>query len=362
MSIIRREEEPLSAAHRAEPPPDYRRGILLVSTALVLSGMLADIQTTALVSPLVSAIAVRQHMTITQVGWVVNAGSIGAAVAVSLTGRLGDSYGHRRVLITIVVIAMLGTILTAVAPSFWPIVIGRFFMGSAISVPLAWGMVRPRAAESQVRTVSLILSTVTALFTPCALTLGGAFLVRGLPWQTALWLVFAVLAAVLIVTLFSPETPAASRSRIKVDWAGAIGLGLWVTFMLVALTEGPSSGWGTPVVIGFGAAGVTLFVLWIIQQRLAEVPLMSFDRMDLRQTLIGYSGLGFMGVAGNVLFIGVPNMLQTPAQSGWGLGETPLRSALPLLGSSVAALGAASVVRMLVPRASALEWYWCMPP
>jgi MFS family permease len=278
--------------------------------------MLADIQTTALVSPLVSAIAVHQHLTITQVGWVVNAGSIGAAVAVSLTGRLGDTYGHRRVLLSIVVIAMLGTILAAVAPSFWPIVVVRFFMGTAISVPLAWGMVRTSASESQVRTVSLILSTVTAMFTPCALALGGAFLIWGLPWQTALWLVFAVLTAIFIVTLFSPETPAASRSRVKVDWAGAIGLGLWVTFMLVALTEGPSNGWATPVVIGFGGAGVVLFVLWIVQQRLAEVPLMSFDRMDLRQTLVGYSGLGFMGVVGNVLFIGVPNMLQTPAQAG----------------------------------------------
>jgi hypothetical protein len=113
------------------------------------------------------------------------------------------------------------------------------------------------------------------------------------------------------VTLFSPDMPAASRSRVKVDWADAIGLGLWVTFMVVALAEGPSDGWDTPVVIGFGAAGVVLFVVWIVQERLAEVPLMSFDRMDLRQTLVGYSGLAFMGVVGNVLFIGVPNMLQT---------------------------------------------------
>ena len=351
MSSLRREEQVSTASKRPESLVDPRHAVLLVGTALVLSGMLADIQTTTLLAPLVTAVATSEHLTLTEVGWVVNAGSIGAAVAVSFTGRLGDTYGHRRVLLTTIVIAMLGTLLAILANSFWPIIVGRFFMGTALSIPLAWGMVRPRASETQVRTVSLVLSTVTALFTPCAVSLGGAFLIWGLPWQTALWMVFAVMAAVLVVTLLSPETPASARSRIPVDWAGAIGLGLWATFILVALTEGPSLGWGSPLVIGFGLGGLALFMLWILQQRLAKVPLMSFERMDVRQTIIGFTGLGFMGVGGSALFIGIPNMLQTPVASGWGLGESPFRSALPLLASAVTAvLGAASVIRLLIPR------------
>jgi MFS family permease len=121
-----------------------RHTVLLVSATLVLAGMLGDIQTSGMLLPFVSIIASHEHMTISQVGWLINAGSVGAAIAVSFTARLGDTYGHRRVLLTVVVLAMLGTLDAALAHSFWAIVIGRFFMGTALSVPLGWGLVRAR--------------------------------------------------------------------------------------------------------------------------------------------------------------------------------------------------------------------------
>jgi hypothetical protein len=191
---------------------------------------------------------------------------------------------------------------------------------------------------------------MTALFTPIAQALGGAFLLWGLPWQSPLWVVFGVLAAMLVTGLLSPETPGAGRSRVKVDWAGAIGLGLWSTCLMMALTEGPNDGWGSSLVVGLGVAAAVIFVLWIIQQRLAKVPLMSFGSTNMRQTIVGYTALIFIGVTAPIMFLSVSVMLQTPTGSGWGLGLSPFRATLPMIGSSIGALGAGNIVNFLVPR------------
>lgn len=312
-------------------PAQARTGrITSIVSLLLLSGITLDIQWGVL-SPLIGVIATESGLSGSEVGWVFNAMMVGSAISVSLSARMGDIYGHRKVLIVLLAIGMVGSTLAATASGFWPLVAGRFLLGVAIAIPLSWGLLRPRATASQIRLIALGLSLLMAIFTPVALVVGGYIVELGLPWQTVFWVSFGLYALMLVLALVSPETPAAARAVVRLDWSGALGLGIWVTALLVGISEGPARGWTSPIVLGsFFVSAVTL-VVWITQQRRAQEPLVSFRDMDLRQTLVGFSAILLISIVGQGIFIALPALLQTPTSSGFGLGLSALESSLPLL-------------------------------
>jgi MFS family permease len=304
--------------------------ITSIFALLLLSGITLDIQYGAL-SPLAGTIATESGLSGSEVGWVFNAMMVGSAISVSLTARLGDVYGHRKVLIALTVLGLMGSVLAATGNGFWTLVAGRFLIGVAITIPLSWGLLRPRATARQIRLVSLALSTVMAIFTPIALVVGGFIVELGLPWQSVFWVGFALYAVLLILALVSSETPAAARAVGRMDWFGALGLGIWVTALLIGISEGPGRGWTSPIVLLSFLVSAVMLTVWVIQQRRAQAPLVSFRDMDLRQTLIGFSGILLLSIVGQGIFIALPALLQTPTSSGFGLGLSALESSYALL-------------------------------
>jgi hypothetical protein len=152
-----------------------------------------------------------------------------------------------------------------------------------------------------------------------------------LPWETVFWVTFALYGVMLVLALKSPETPAAARAVVQLDWFGALGLGVWVTALLVGIAEGPGQGWTSPLVLGAFIVSAVTLAAWIVQQRRTQEPLVSFRNMDIRQTLIGYSGILLISLVGQGIFIVLPAWLQTPASSGYGHGLSALDSSYVLL-------------------------------
>lgn len=310
---------------------EARTGRFTSLVALVLlGGVTVDIQWGTL-PPLVGVMAAESGLSGSEIGWVLNAMMIGSAISVGLTARMGDIYGHRKVLITLTVLALLGCALAATGDGFWPLVAGRFLLGFAVTLPLSWGLLRPRATARQVRIVSLGLSLLMAIFTPIALVVGGFVVGMGLPWQSVFWVTFALYAVLLALALVSSETPTAARHDGRLNWFASLGLGIWVTALLVGISQGPALGWTSPIVVGSFAVSAVTFIVWATQQRRSQDSLMSFRNMDRRQAIIGYSGIFFLSVVGVSIFIALPAMLQTPTSSGYGHGLSALDSTYVLL-------------------------------
>lgn len=310
---------------------DARTGpITSIVALLLLSGITLDIQWGSL-SPLIGAIATESGLSGSEIGWVLNAMMVGSSISIGLTARMGDIYGHRKVLIVLIVLALMGCAIGATASGFWPLVAGRFLIGVAVALPLSWGLLRPRATARQIRLVSLALSLLLSIFTPLALVIGGLIVKVGLPWQSVFWVSFALYAVLLILALVSPETPAAARAVVRQDWFGALGLGVWVIALLTGISEGPGRGWTSRTVLGSFVVSAVALAVWIIQQRRAQEPLVSFRNMDLRQTLVGFSGILLISIVGQGMFIALPALLQTPTSSGFGHGLSALDSSYVLL-------------------------------
>ncbi|MEW1809948.1 MFS transporter [Pseudarthrobacter phenanthrenivorans] len=301
--------------------------------------------------PLVTTIMSDTAFTATEVGWFFNASTIGGAVSVALTSRMGDIYGSRKVLIAVSILALLGSAVAGLMSDFWPLAIGRFLTGVSAGVPLGWGLVRPGANATQTQRISVWLATVAALFTPVGTVLAGVFATAGLSWRSVTWFIFGLFALQLIFALASRNAPIQPRTTTmttsRLDWTGAIGLGLWVTALLLGISSGPENGWTSPMVLAYLAAGAVLFVAWIFQQRRATSPMMSFENMDLRQTVAGYLCMVTLCFLGLSFYVALPNMMQNP---GWGLGLDPLTSTWPLLMVFPGTMLAGQLVKFLVPR------------
>jgi MFS family permease len=230
------------------------------------------------------------------------------------------------VLLCVISLAMAGSVLAATVVGFWPLLIGRFLMGFAMAIPLSWGLLRPRATADTIRQVSLVLSMAMAVFVPLAVVIGGFIVSLGLPWQSVFWVIFADYTVLLVLALMSPETSKATLSHQPVDWFGALGLGVWITALLVGISEGPAWGWTSPLVMGAFILSAAILIAWIFQQRKTTAPLMSFRNMDVRQAVVGYATLFASAIPANGLFLVMPMLLQTPAESGFGHGMSALES------------------------------------
>lgn len=294
--------------------------------------MVGDVQGVAL-SPLISTISHQLNLTGGQIGWIITGYTLVGAAFSGLLSRLGDSVGAKRVLVPILAAATVGAVIGAVANSLEFLVIGRMLMGLAVpAMPLMWGLVRPRATARQNRLMSFGIATAAGVGIPVSLMLGGFFVSVGVPWQAIFWLTAFFLASALVLLLAVPKSSATHRVRVPLDVVGGLGLGVWLTLLLLALTYGPSDGWTSPNVVIFTVIGVAVLAAWIMQQVKNPHRLIAFRREDLRQMLSGYMGVWAGGFLAPILmFVFLPALLQTPSATGYGFGLTLIESALPML-------------------------------
>ena len=107
------------------------------------------------------------------VGWLVTSFALAAAVAAGIGGRLGDVLGARRVLVGALAVAVLGSVVSALALSFPMLMTGRALQGfSGAILPVAYGELRRVITPARLKTAIGLLS-------------GGAFLGAALGFLSA---------------------------------------------------------------------------------------------------------------------------------------------------------------------------------
>jgi MFS family permease len=306
--------------------------------------VVADVQGVAL-SPLVGTIAADLSLSNSEVGWIITCYTLVGAAFSGILSRLGDVLGPKRVLAPMMGAAIIGSIVCALAPSLEVLIVGRMLLGFSVpAVALMFGLVRPVASARQARKITFGVGASAACGVSLSVGLSGVFVVNDISWH-ALFLVSASFLTVgLVLLLLTPDPSGGRPTRVPLDLVGGLGLGVWLTFILLTLTYGPVEGWTAPRVVLFAVIGIVVLVGWILQQARNPHRLMAFRRDDLRQMLSGYSAVWLGGyVSPSVLLIVLPALLQTPANTGYGFGLTLLQSVLPLL-----LFGPAGVVCMLI--------------
>ncbi|MEU1666844.1 MFS transporter [Streptomyces sparsogenes] len=333
--------EPLSAAPPDRTPPrEVGGGFVAV---LAFCGIAVSVMQT-LVVPLVGELPQLLHTSSSNASWVITATLLAGAVSTPVMGRLGDMFGKRRMLMVALGLLVVGSLVCAVTSELVVMVIGRTIQGGAMgAIPLGISIMRDELPPKKLGSAMALMSS--------SLGIGGAF---GLPAaafvaQHTNWHVLfygaaglgALVAALVLIVV--PESSVRTPSRF--DAVGAIGLSAGLVCLLLPITKGGDWGWSSGTTLGlFGAAAVILVVWGFVELRTAE-PLVDLRTTARRQVLLTNLASIMVGFSFYAMSLILPQLLQLPKATGYGLGQS-----MVMAGLLVAPMG---VAMMLVSPLSA---------
>ncbi|WP_335933352.1 MFS transporter [Streptomyces sp. PTD5-9] len=307
------------------PQPTARTGGVVAT--LALAGITAAIMQT-LVTPLIAELPEILHTTSSNAAWVITVTLLAGAICVPISGRLGDLTGKRRMLLACSVPLVAGSLVCALASSVVPMIVGRGLQGMGMGmVPLGIALLRdvvpPEKLSSSIALVSASMGIGGGLGLPIA-----AAVAQYADWRVLFW-GSAVLAALIAVAIWFliPEVPAGARGE-RFDAPGAVGLGAGLICLLLAVSKGANWGWGSATTLGLFAAAAVILLSWGAWELRTRDPLIDLRTTARPRVLLTNVASVFVGFGMYASMLVVPQLLQFPEATGYGLGQSMLAAGL----------------------------------
>lgn len=287
-----------------------------------------------LVVPLQAELPVLLDTTRENTAWVVTITLLIGAVVTPISGRLGDMYGKRRVLIALVGVLIVGSLIAAFSSSVLGIIIGRGFQGAGMgSIPLGIAIMRDVLPPERLSTAVALMSATMGVGGAVGMPLA-AYVAQTTSFQGLFWLSAGLgITAVVLVWLFVPSD--VMRYSGRLDVLGAFGFALGMSALLLLLSRGADWGWTSGLSLLCGIGGFVVLLLWAWYQLRVSDPLINL-RIAARPTVLftNIAGLcmGFALFSSNVTF---PQMLEIDPASGYGFGLTMLQASFVIMPSGL---------------------------
>ncbi|WP_190813124.1 MFS transporter [Saccharopolyspora pogona] len=291
-----------------------------VVVVLAFSGIVVSLMQT-LVIPLVPVLPALLGASAADSAWAITTTLLAGAVATPVVGRLGDMYGKRRMLLISLALLVAGSAACGLSNALAPMIVGRALQGLAAGViPLGISIMRDELpAErlgSATATMSASLGVGGALGLPAA-----AFLAERTDWHMLFWTAAGLgVVATALVVAFVPES--AVRTGGRFDLAGAAGLSIGLICLLLAISKGAEWGWTGARAGGLLGAGAVVLLLWGWWELHTRQPLVDLRTTARRQVLLTNIASAVFGFAMFAMSLVLPQILQLPAVTGYGLGQT----------------------------------------
>ncbi|MFE9602434.1 MFS transporter [Streptomyces hokutonensis] len=299
-----------------------------VVAVLAFAGIVVSLMQT-LVIPIIPELPKYLNASASNTAWAVTATLLAAAVATPVVGRLGDMFGKRRMLLTSIVLLVSGSIVCALADSLVPMVIGRALQGLAAAVvPLGISIMRDVLPSDRLAGSTALMSASLGVGGALGLP-SAAFIADHYNWHILFW-TSAVLGAVsfLLVLLIVPESKVRTGGRF--DLVGSLGLSAGLVSLLLAISKGSDWGWTSATTLVLGVAAVVILLSWGWYELRSPQPLVDLRTTAKPQVLFTNLASIALGFSMFAMSLVLPQLLQLPAQTGYGLGKSMLTVGLVL--------------------------------
>ena len=252
------------------------------------------------------------------VSWITSAFLIVGSAVSPLFGKLGDSYGKKRMFLVALVFYTAGVGVAGFSNSIYFLIAARAVQGIGFAiVPLALAIIAETFPRERIATAQGVVSATFAIGAALGLIIG-SYVVQDLGWQWAFHTAF-VLSVVLfaVVARFLPAGH--SGSKLKVDYETVVLLMAGVSLLLLYLTEAPYVGWTDAYNLGALALGAVLTVAFFVAESRKSNPLIPLHLLRIRNVLVAnltgiLSGMGMF-----MLFFAVVYYNESPVPFGLGL-------------------------------------------
>lgn len=324
--------------------PSQIAALAVVSVA----GLMASL-TQSLLIPVLPSIAMDVRSSTTNTEWLLTSTLLAAAVSVPISGRLGDLFGKRLMLLVSAGFLTVGSLICALSHSLLPLIIGRAVTGlSMAAIPLGISLISVilprRRASSGIALVSAMLGVGGALGLPLAGWIGE----HG-DYHLLFWICVAGGAISLLGSWFFLTEPG-QRAPGRFDLPGAILLAAALICLLLPLSEAAVWGWGSARTVGLLVAAAVLLAAFVLAERRISSPLVDMAVNARPALLLTNAASICVGFALFAILIGTASYVQAPKASGYGFGASIVVSGLCLLPSGLAMLALSPVSAVLSRR------------
>ncbi|MET8780773.1 MFS transporter [Streptomyces sp. NPDC004589] len=309
-----------------------RRPSGAIVPVLAFAGIVVAVMQTLLV-PVIKDLPQLLSTSPSNATWVLTSTLLSGAVATPIMGRLGDLYGKRRMLLASLAVMVVGALISGFTSAVLPMIVGRTLQGFAMgAIPLGIGLMRDMLPRERLGSAMALMSSSIGVGGGLALP-AAALVAQNADWH-ALFFGAAGLGVLSIVLtlLVVPESEA--RAKGSFDVLGALGLSAGLVLLLLPITKGSDWGWSSGTTLGLFAASVAVLLLWGLMELRLSAPLVDLRTTARREVLLTNLASIMVGVSFYVVSLVLPQLLQLPAATGYGLGQS-----MVVAGLCVAPLG-----------------------
>ena len=315
---------------RTARPEDHGLVFVLASAGIVMS------LCQSLVIPLLGRLPEILNTSPSNAAWVVTVTLLSGAVVGPVVGRLGDLYPKKNVLIGCTAVMVVGSVICALATSLWPMLIGRGLQGMGIGV-IPVGIAAMRESLPPVRLAPSISLMSSSLGVGGALGLPAAAALAELgAWQWMFWgsavLGLLVMSMMMLILHRGP----AAKPDGTLDLVGAVGLAVALVALLLAVSKGADWGWTSGLTLGLGAVATVVFGVWGAWVLRVRSPLVDLRVAARPPVLVTNIATILIGVGMYAQLLIVPQILQLPVATGYGLGQSMIAMGLWIAPGGVA--------------------------
>lgn len=283
-------------------------------------------------------------------GWLVTAFLLVGAGSAALTSRFGDMYGRKRVAVILLLLAVTGSVVSALAPDLALMTVGRAIQGfSAALLPLCVGLVREHLPAKRIPLAIGFLAAMAASSAGLGIMLGG-WAVDQMGWRSVFWFSagHAALAAVCLAWVLPPSKLMPSTD--KLDVLGGLLFAPAVAALLFGITRLKTS-MTDPVTMSIIAASVVVLAIWVRYEWHHPKPMLDVRLFTQRQIGITMLMTVFYGLGTSQQMLLILQLAQQPDWTGIGLGLSATSAATIKLPSILMGLLGATWCGWLAGRA-----------
>ncbi len=291
------------------------------------------------------------HFMTTQGGWLLTTYSLAGAISAPIFGKLADRYGKRRILLTVMVISIVGSIISATAPTFGILLVGRTLEGVLVgALWLSYSLIRDVYPARIVPFAASVCVTGAGALAAVMPTAIGALIdtwgFRSVFWLSAIWV--AVMFVLIAVT--TAETDVRARSRI--DVLGSFLIAVAIGGLLTGISMGNQWGWTAPLTLILIVGGIGVGMVYVKTALSRPDPILNV-RMFKRRGIVIAATLAAVAYGVQPAALTLTSMVGlTPSEmgGGFGLGLSATELAQITTPNAIAAVIAGLITGLAVKR------------
>ena len=319
----------------------------VITLVVACLGSLIVLVDTTIVATALPTIQNSLHADLSGLQWAVDAYTLAFAALMLTSGTLGDRFGRKRLFLIGLILFLIGSAVCGFAPTLSWLLLGRTVQGIGAAALAPGSLAVLAAAFPEPRTRAQVIGIWSGV-SGLGLALGplaGGWLIQVSSWSMIFFVNLPIGAVVLLLGLLGLSESRNPAAR-KIDPLGQIFAVGTLVCLIMALIEGTSNGWTSPLILGLFAGSVAGFLAFLLVEALVREPMIPLGLFKNRVFWIANVAsivLGFIIMGALFFLVQFLQNVQGNTALDAGLKTLPVSVGIfaiaPLVGRMTARLG-----------------------